>query len=120
MKESARYILQILVFVALILSIGTGGYLIIEDGITVGDAFYVTVTAITPTQFDEIHKLSVPGRYFTVVLVFCGFGAVVAFGLLWMRYGLRVIAITRAYEDMPEGEEPPGTRRRFGRWHRRR
>ena len=52
MKESARYILQILVFVALILSIGTVGYLMIEDGITASDAFYMTVTAITPTQFD--------------------------------------------------------------------
>ncbi|QDV86031.1 Sensor protein EvgS precursor [Stieleria magnilauensis] len=86
MKESARYILQILVFVALVLSIGTGGYLIIEDGITVGDAFYMTVTAITPTQFDEIHELSVPGRYFTVVLVFCGFGAVVAFATQFARW----------------------------------
>lgn len=85
MKESARYLLPILVFVALILSIGTGGYLIIEDGITVSDAFYLTVTAITPTQFDEVHKLSVRGRYFTVVLVFCGFGAVVAFATQFAR-----------------------------------
>lgn len=85
MKESARYILQILVFVALILSIGTGGYLVIEDGISVSDAFYMTVTAITPTQFDEVHKLSTPGRYFTVGLVFCGFGAVVAFATQFAR-----------------------------------
>lgn len=85
MKESARYILPILVFVALILSIGTGGYLLIEDGITASDAFYMTVTAITPTQFDEVHELSVRGRYFTVVLVFCGFGAVVAFATQFAR-----------------------------------
>ncbi len=85
MKESARYILPILVFVALVLSIGTGGYLIIEDEITVSDAFYMTVTAITPTQFDEVHELSVPGRYFTVALVFCGFGAVVAFATQFAR-----------------------------------
>lgn len=46
---------------------------------------------------------------------------IVTFGLLWMRYGLRVIAITRDYEHMPEGEEPPpGTQKRFGRRHRRR
>lgn len=85
MKESARYILPILVFVALVLSIGTGGYLIIEDEISVSDAFYMAVTAITPTQFDEIHELSVAGRYFTVVLVFCGFGAVVAFATQFAR-----------------------------------
>ena len=80
MKESASYLLPILVFVAAILTIGTVGYLAIEDGVSVSDAFYMAVTAITPTQFDEVHKLSVPGRYFTVLLVFCGFGAVVGVG----------------------------------------
>ena len=92
MKESARYILQILVFVALILLIGTVGYLLIEDGLRLRDAFYMAVTAITPTQFDEIHELSVPGRYFTVVLVFCGFGAVVAFATQFARLMLMEIA----------------------------
>ncbi len=85
MKESARYILPILVFVAVILTIGTVGYLVIEDSITVSHAFYMTVTAITPTQFDEVHTLSVAGRYFTVLLVFCGFGAVVAFATQFAR-----------------------------------
>ncbi|NNE01099.1 MAG: response regulator [Pirellulaceae bacterium] len=85
MKESLRYIVPILVFVALILSVGTTGYLIIEDDISVSDAFYMAVTAITPTQFDEVHELSVGGRYFTVLLVFCGFGAVVAFATQFAR-----------------------------------
>ncbi|MFG0331925.1 MAG: potassium channel family protein, partial [Maioricimonas sp. JB049] len=85
MKESARYILRILVFVGLILTIGTSGYLIIEDDISAAEAFYMAVTAITPTQFHEVHRLSVPGRYFTVVLVFCGFGAVVAFATQFAR-----------------------------------
>ena len=40
---------------------------------------------------------------------------IVVFALFWMRYGLRVLAIARAYEDMAEGEDPPGTRRHFGR-----
>ncbi len=85
MKESARYILQILIFVALILLVGTVGYLLIEDGLKLSDAFYMAVTAITPTQFDEVHELSVLGRYFTVALVFCGFGAVVAFATQFAR-----------------------------------
>lgn len=85
MRESARYILPILVFVAAILTIGTVGYLVIEDDISTADAFYTTVTAITPAQFDEVHQLSVPGRYFTVLLVFCGFGAVVAFASQFAR-----------------------------------
>ncbi len=45
----------------------------------------MTVTAITPTQFEEVHRLSVPGRYFTVGLVFCGFGAMVAFATQFAR-----------------------------------
>lgn len=85
MKESVQYILQILVFVALVLAIGTGGYLLIEDEMEPGQAFYMAVTAITPTQFDEVYQLSTPGRYFTVVLVFCGFGAVVAFATQFAR-----------------------------------
>ena len=40
---------------------------------------------------------------------------IVAFSLLWMRYGLRVIAIARGFDDMPPGEDSPGTRRHFGR-----
>ncbi|QDT09501.1 NAD-binding protein [Planctomycetes bacterium K23_9] len=85
MKESASYLLPILVFVATILTFGTMGYLVIEDNISISDAFYMAVTAITPTQFDEVHQLSVPGRYFTVLLVFCGFGAVVAFATQFAR-----------------------------------
>ncbi|WP_404306064.1 NAD-binding protein [Neorhodopirellula lusitana] len=85
MKESARYLLPILFFVALVLSVGTSGFLLLEDGISVHDAFYMAVTAITPTQFHEVHKLSIGGRYFTVALVFCGFGAVVAFATQFAR-----------------------------------
>jgi hypothetical protein len=43
---------------------------------------------------------------------------IVIFSLLWMRYGLRVINIARAYDDMPEGEEPSRTRRRWGQRRR--
>lgn len=43
---------------------------------------------------------------------------IVIFALLWMRYGLRVINIARAYDDMPEGDEPSRTRRRWGQRRR--
>jgi hypothetical protein len=42
---------------------------------------------------------------------------IIIFALLWMRYGLRVVNITRAYEYMPEGEDTK-TRRRWGRRQR--
>ena len=41
-----------------------------------------------------------------VIIVFCVF---------WLRYTLRVIRITREYDAMPPGSDPPGTRRRWGR-----
>lgn len=40
---------------------------------------------------------------------------IVVFALLWIRYGLRIVAISRLYDSMPEGSDPPGTRRHFGR-----
>lgn len=43
---------------------------------------------------------------------------IVIFALLWMRYGLRVVSIARAYDDMLEGQEPPRTRRRWGQRRR--
>jgi hypothetical protein len=43
---------------------------------------------------------------------------IVVFALLWIRYGLRVIAITRRYEAMPPGDAPPPSSRRWGRRRR--
>ena len=43
---------------------------------------------------------------------------IVIFALLWMRYGLRVVNIARAYDEMPEGAEPSRTRRRWGQRRR--
>ena len=43
---------------------------------------------------------------------------IVAFALLWIRYGLRVIAITRRYEAMPPGDPPSPGHRHWGRRRR--
>lgn len=43
---------------------------------------------------------------------------IVIFALLWMRYGLRVINIAREYDDLPEGDAPNRTRRRWGQRRR--
>ena len=39
---------------------------------------------------------------------------IVIFSLLWIRYGLRIIAIARAYGDMPEARSPRDRERRWG------
>lgn len=40
---------------------------------------------------------------------------IIVFAALWARYGLRVNAITRHYEQMPRGDPPARTRRGWGR-----
>ena len=79
MRGSNRYTIQILGFVAFILAFGTLGYSLIEDGWSVGEAFYMTVITITTVGFGEVHELSSDGRIFTIILVFLGFGTAALF-----------------------------------------
>lgn len=64
--------LAVLLLVA-VLAGGTAGYMIIE-GWNAWDAFYMTVTTVATVGYGELHPLSVPGRVFTVILIFCGVG----------------------------------------------
>lgn len=54
--------------------IGTVGFLVIEDGWTVLDAFYMTVITITTVGYSEIHPLSPAGRIFVMVIAIGGLG----------------------------------------------
>lgn len=85
MKESFKYVLLILFLLLSILAIGTGGYYLIEDGWSLGDAFYMTVITITTVGFSEIHELSPQGRFFTVAIIFVGFGTVAFSGAQFAR-----------------------------------
>ena len=63
--------------VALLLLIivgGTVGYVAIE-GWSAWDAFYMTIITVTTVGYEEVHKLSVRGQAFTVVLLLSGVGA---------------------------------------------
>jgi voltage-gated potassium channel len=64
--------LAVLLLVA-VLAGGTAGYMIIEKW-NAWDAFYMTVTTVATVGYGEVHPLSVPGRVFTVILIFCGVG----------------------------------------------
>ncbi len=57
--------------ILLILTLGTVGYHLIE-GWSFFDGLYMTAITITTVGFGEIHPLSVPGRIFTLVLIFIG------------------------------------------------
>ena len=64
--------LKLPIFVLLLLvSLGTGGYMVIE-GWRFLDAFYMTVITLGTVGFQEVHYLSDAGRVFTIVLIVVG------------------------------------------------
>lgn len=58
-----------------VLVIGTTGYRLIE-GWSLLDGFYMTVITITTIGFKEVHELTVPGKIFTLFIIFTGIGVV--------------------------------------------
>lgn len=54
--------------------LGTAGYLLIEEGWSTLDAFYMTMMTITTVGYREVHPLSPAGQIFTSLLVVAGLG----------------------------------------------
>ena len=66
-----RRLLPIILFLLIVLTVGTVGYALIE-GWSPLDAFYMTVITLSTVGFGEVQTLSGPGRLFTVVLILSG------------------------------------------------
>ena len=62
----------ILILLALVV-IGVSGYMIIEGDIFL-DSLYMTIITISTVGFGEIHRLSTPGKIFTIFLILSSFG----------------------------------------------
>ena len=60
-----------LALLAVVLIVGTAGYVAIE-GWSVWDALYMTVTTVATVGFREVHPLSRAGQAFTLVLIVVG------------------------------------------------
>lgn len=58
-----------------ILFLGTGGYMLIE-GWSFLDSLYMTVITITTVGYGEVGQVSVPGRIFTIFIIFFGMGII--------------------------------------------
>ncbi|HLB39469.1 MAG TPA: potassium channel family protein [Actinomycetota bacterium] len=58
---------------AVLLVVGTGGYMLLE-GWSFVDAMFMTVTTVTTVGFGEIHPLDAGGRVFTLAIVVVGVG----------------------------------------------
>ena len=63
------------VILAIILLMGTIGYMNLE-GWSFLDSIYMTVITITTVGFREVREISVPGRLFTIFLIFSGMGII--------------------------------------------
>ncbi len=85
MKDAMRYLVQIVVLLAAVLTIGTAGYFYLERDWTIAEAFYMTVITITTVGYGEVHALSLYGRVFTVVLIFLGWSVVAVFAAQFAR-----------------------------------
>src|ERR1017187_4452262 len=71
MNRLARRLFLILVAIVLTLSIGTIGFVVIEN-FPPFDAFYMTLITMTTVGYAEIHPLSHAGRVFNSFLIFFG------------------------------------------------
>jgi voltage-gated potassium channel len=65
----------LMLLVALVVSIGTAGFHVIE-GWPWFDAFYMVVITVSTIGYQEVHPLSEAGRIFNVVLITAGVGLV--------------------------------------------
>ena len=70
-----RRFAPVVVFLLLIVTVGTMGYTLLE-GWTPVDAFYMTIITLTTVGFSEVQPLSSAGRIFTVVLIISGLTAI--------------------------------------------
>lgn len=82
MLSIPRRALITLLFIVLLFSLGTAGYMLLE-GWEAADAFYMTVISISTVGFGEVAPLSDKGRLFTIALILLGVGTVTyGFGTL--------------------------------------
>lgn len=75
MKELRKRLIFALIFITLIIAVGSAGYIFIE-GWNCLDSLYMTVITIASVGFKEVHDLSPNGRIFTIILIICGVGSV--------------------------------------------
>jgi voltage-gated potassium channel len=82
MRTRKRLLLALLALPTVFV-VGTLGYLVIEDGITLGQAAYMTIITISTVGFTEVWELSEAGRAWTSITIVVGWVSVtLAFTML--------------------------------------
>lgn len=75
MNGLARQIFLSFLLILMIITIGTTGYVVLEDW-SVLDALYMTAITITTVGYGETHSLSPSGMVFTIALILFSLGVV--------------------------------------------
>jgi hypothetical protein len=69
-----RFRLKIfIVFLAIIIALGTLGFRFIE-GLSLVDAFYFSIVTIATVGYGDIHPSTEPGKFLALILILCGVG----------------------------------------------
>ncbi|TFH00750.1 MAG: potassium channel protein [Calditrichales bacterium] len=71
--DSTRHIILSVMMTALVIIMGTAGYMLIE-GWDFLDSAYMTVTTLATVGYGEVHKVSRIGQIYTIVLIIVGVG----------------------------------------------
>jgi voltage-gated potassium channel len=85
--------LLVLALVFLLLTVGTGGYILIE-GWSLVEALYMTVITMTTIGYGEVRPLSIAGRIFTIGLI--------AFGVITGTYAISTVVEMLTSEEFQE------------------
>jgi len=91
-RESLKTLRRFAVWVLLLLTGGTMGYMALE-GWDVGDSFYMVVITLSTVGFGEVQPLTTAGRMFTTVLILAGVGSL---GYLFGTFSQHLISGTLA------------------------
>ncbi len=78
MHNRNTLLVRLALLMGLILVGGTVGYVLIEDGWSLFDGFYMTLITLTTIGFSEVHTLTPAGRVFTTVIIITGLGVAAA------------------------------------------
>ena len=91
---SRRRITYGLVILAIVLAVGTVGYVVIED-VSIFDAFYMVVITVTTVGYAEVFELSPPGRAWTVGVLAIGFGTALYTAVASFEYVIDLSEVRR-------------------------
>lgn len=74
-STGTRQVLKVIALIFLVIVVGTGGFMIIEDW-GFFDALYMTIITLSTVGFREIGPLSTAGQLWTILIIILGIGTI--------------------------------------------